>query len=116
MKYTFNQLQSMQSQDLIKALEWILPDAAFDLMHTDALSSEICSTNATDWGLDTIEIRDGSISVTDESISCTVDIQYAGEQDEDKPYCGDTISVVAVATVTSDDKVEWDVEECERNE
>jgi hypothetical protein len=116
MKYTFDQLKQKQGKELVAALEWVLPDAAFDLMNSEAVSSEICSTNATDWGLDTIEIRDGSIDVADEAISCTVDIQFAGEQDPDKGYCGDTISVVATATVTPDDKIEWDIDECERNE
>lgn len=79
--------------DALEALDGRMSEFAVGLCESDEkITSLICATNATSWGLDDAEI----VMVEQQSPSefkFRAALQLAGEQLEDKPVCGDVINV-----------------------
>ena len=112
MNYNYQKFQELEKDwfKVIVALEWFIAGSFFDLVHeNEEIISVIASTNASGWGVDTVGIRENTIKRKKGKFECVADIYLFGEQDEDKPWCGDKIHVTAIASVSPEGEVEWDV-------
>jgi hypothetical protein len=89
---TFKELSKMDASDLADQLQQLAHDEVGDLVNGEELSGLIGQTNASLWGVDTLEVDQSSIEVSEEAITASADVQFCGDQDLDSPPMGDTIS------------------------
>ena len=98
-------LKSLSKEQLDSEIDGKIADSYHELVNSEGASSAIAVTNAFGWGCDEYEVI--SIELTDDE--CLVEISWhaSGDQDGDKPFCGDTISGTAQAVIDDDEKVSY---------
>jgi len=89
---SFQELSLLEPKDLADEIQQLAQDEVGDLVNGEELSGLIGESNATFWRLDTLEIDQQSINVSDEAITVSADVQFCGDQDLDMPPAGDIIS------------------------
>jgi len=97
-------LSKLRRDQIEGTLESILEDSISDLVNDDPVSSEIASSNATGWGLDTFEITD--VKFDKGRCKAHVAFSFSGDQDDDKPWCGTEIRGECVALIDENGDVE----------
>ena len=60
----------------------------------DAITSATAETNAFGWGVDTWEILSADYDGDEDIISFKIQYHFTGDQDDDKPWCGDSLDVI----------------------
>jgi PIN domain len=100
-------------------VEGLVEEALHDLLNSEEMSSLIAQTNTSGWACDQFEV--GTVEVSDGIWTVQVFFSFSGEQDEDKPWSGNTISGNCVMEIDREKKVtfselEADVERDEDHE
>lgn len=91
-----------------------------DLMNSDEqVIGAMAETNAFGYGVDVYEVLNAEYFDSRQQIKFRARIWLSGEQDQDKPYCGDAIEVIVSGIVKYFD-YGWDIqyyeiESCEIN-
>ena len=107
MKNYIKHLSGLPKDRLESEIDGKIADNYLGLIDDDAVNSAIAETNATGFMMDTYEIVD---EIKDLNLSGSfVDVQISanaiGEQDTDKPWCGDEIKVTATARIDDEGNV-----------
>ena len=110
---TFEELTALNDKDLAENIGEMARGKIEQLPNSGTISGLIAETNAWGWGVDTMEVDAESVNRTSDGVSCSADVQFAGEQDEDKPCSGDIISGSVEITVDTDLNVEVETNEFE---
>jgi len=113
---SFDQLMVADKSTVASSIEQRAYDKVADLINCDSVSSLTARTNAFGWGLDTFEVDPDSIEVSANEISCTGNVQFTGEQDEDRPPCGDIISGHVTISINRSFHIELSDEEFDLDE
>ena len=111
-------LRGLSAARLSNELEDKISKHSFDLLDSESASSEIAMTNVTGgWGIEDLEIIDeaADIDLSGDEVSVSITCRAIGEQDDDKPWCGDKLSIEAVAIIGDDGNVRFDEVSAERN-
>lgn len=104
-----------------RIVDRLLHDLAMELVDSDSVvTGRIAETNSSGFGVDTYSIYEARFSdASQQTVEFKASIEYAGDQDPDRPYSGNAISVelTGVAKCTDDD---WRIDEysiirCETN-
>jgi hypothetical protein len=101
-------------------VEGVLPDLAGDLVDSDEqVTGAMAMTNAFGYGLDDYEILNLEFADGKQQIKFRVRMWLSGDQDLDKPYCGDTVKVILSGMIKYFhhrwDLQSYEVESCEVN-
>jgi len=81
-------------------VEEILPDFAADLVNSDEqITGAMAETNAFGYGLDEYEILSAEYNESKQQIEFEARLEISGDHDEDKPFCGDAMSVRVSGTI-----------------
>jgi hypothetical protein len=88
-----------------KAIDEKIAETVHKILDSEAFVRATTETNASGWGMDEYEIQ--AIGLGDEE--CTLRLSYSasGEQEEDKPYSGDSVTGTAEAAIDSQGAVEY---------
>lgn len=84
-------------------IESLVEGALHKLLNSDKLSSLIAKTNTAGWGCDTYDLE--NLEVKDGIWTTHVSFSFSGEQEDDKPWHGDTISGRCVVEIDQARKV-----------
>ena len=100
-----DKLRRLTKEELENEIDGKIADSYGELINSEGASSAIAVTNAFGWGCDEYEVT--NIDVQEDE--CVVDISWhaSGDQDEDKPFCGDSISGTAQAVIDDDGNVSY---------
>jgi hypothetical protein len=79
-------------------------DEAADLIEDEEIGALLADTNAFNWHTDVIEVL--GVASAERSIKVTTNVWMVGEQDTDKPPCGETLVARVVFEMTGDGDVE----------
>jgi hypothetical protein len=109
----FKRLSLLDHVTLAVEIEQMSRDQIGSLVDDDLLSGLIGNTNATGWGIDTLEVDKSTIEISPDEIVCTANAQYAGDQDEDSGPAGTTISGTVTIRILPDLTVRIEDEEFE---
>lgn len=92
-------------------LDSLLPDLAAMLMDSDpTVTGRMAETNATGFALDSYSVVDTQFVGGLDQFEFAATLEYAGDQNPDRPYSGDAISVsVTGRAKCSDDN--WEIDE-----
>lgn len=103
-------LQSLSPIDLGREIENKISDNFPRLVDEDAVSSAMAETNATGWGMETYTILDKpeELDLTGNTVDVRISCEGSGEQDEDKPWCGDAMEVEATAIIDDNGGVDFE--------
>ena len=94
-----DQLQ-LAAKDPKEIVETIVQDFSWDLINSDEIiTGATAETNAFGWGLDVYEIIDAEYDEKNKSIYFNAILTFYGEQDDDKPFCGDQLTVELSGTI-----------------
>lgn len=99
------ELRELSQEDLANLVENKISDTLHDLCNYDEVASEIAMTNAVSWGLDVFDVLE--VEIVADEIIVHVEYQLHGDQEEDKPWCGTTVSGAATAVISLDGTVEY---------
>lgn len=97
-----------------QAIDERIADAIYDLIEADELSTEIAGTNATGWMVDDYTITD--IDTSSEPVEVKLTFSASGDQLDDKPFAGSSLSGSATAQISDDGSVEFTDIEVSRND
>lgn len=111
LELSFDQLKLAENSTVASSIEQRAYDKVADLVNAGSVSCLTARTNAFSWGIDTFEVDPDSIEIAENEISCIADVQFAGEQDEDSPPCGDVISGRLKIVIGRDLKIDLTEEE-----
>lgn len=106
-------LRGLSKSQLETEIDAKIADNHLELIHDEALSGPTADTNAYGWGIDTYEIVDcaSELDLSGDRVAVHISAQARGDQDLDKPPCGDTIDIDAVAVIDDNGDVTFkDVE------
>jgi hypothetical protein len=106
LELNFDQLKLAANSTVASSIEQRAFDKVADLVNAESVSCLTARTNAFSWGIDTFEVDPDSIEVAVNEISCNANVQFAGEQDENSPPCGDVISGRLKIVIGRDLKIE----------
>lgn len=106
----FNELRKLPTDELADELHQLALGPLNELVDEEPLCNLTADTNAYMWGVDTLEIDQASIKVGEKEITCLADVQYYGEQDEDRGACGNKLNGKVLIQV-SRDKVKVSVQD-----
>lgn len=95
-------LEAKQAEDLVDS---VIADSAFDLIDSDAVCSAMAETNAVDWIID--EYKIDNVDSSDDPVKVKLHFSAAGEQLDDKTWCGTSISGEALALIDTEGHVEY---------
>jgi hypothetical protein len=101
-------------------VEDVMFDLASDLMNSDdQVVGAMAQTNALGYGVDVYEVLNAEYSDSRQQIKFRAQIWLSGDQDQDRPYCGDTIEMIVSGTMKYFD-YKWgiqyyEIESCETN-
>lgn len=112
----FKRLLLLDPMNLADEIEQISRDQIGALVNEDLLSGLIGNTNATGWGIDTLEVDKSSIEISSKEIFCTADVQFSGDQDEDAGPAGTAINGTVSLRILSDLTVKIEDEDFEIDE
>lgn len=83
----------------------------------DYVTSKMAETNATGFGLDWFEITSAELEDNEKQITFEAKLYYAGDQDPDQMWCGDTVVVKVFGTAVLHDEKwgldNYSVEDCD---
>lgn len=98
-------LTSLSSTEHETEIDEKISDSVHEIIYSKEFLSESTDTNATGWVVDDYEIT----GITFNKGVCIVSLDYkaSGEQDEDRPSCGSSISGTAKATIDSSGNVTY---------
>lgn len=113
---SYDQLMIAPTNKVAESIQQRAYDQVADLINGNYISALMAKTNAFGWSLDTFDIDQDSIKISKSEISCTGNVQFAGEQDEDKADYGDIISGTVEIVIDSTMKIELVVKELDLEE
>ena len=106
-------LRGLPKDQLESEIDGKIVDNYSGLIDADAVNGAIAESNATGFMVDTYEIVDEikDVDLSGSFVDVAISTNAIGEQDTDKPYCGDEIKVTATARIDDEGNVEFkDVE------
>jgi hypothetical protein len=106
-------LRDLPKGHLETEIDGKIADNYLDLIHNEALSGPISETNAAGFMMEEYEILEpiAGLDLSGSSVDVPISAYAVGEQDPDKPYCGDRITVNATARIDDDGNIKFvDVE------
>jgi hypothetical protein len=106
-------LRGLPKAQLANEIDGKIADSYLGLIHDDALSGPIAETNATGFMMEEYEIGEplDALDLSGSTVDVPIRAYAAGDQDTDKPWCGDKITVTATARIDDSGDVEFvDVE------
>ena len=109
-----SRLHSSDQSVVEQAVDERIADTIYDLIEADELSTEIAGTNATGWMIDDYEVND--IDTSAEPAEVKVTFSASGDQLDDKPFAGTSLSGSATAQISDDGSVEFTDIEVSRDE
>lgn len=98
----FKRISQLDPASLADQIEQMARDQIGDLVNEDTFSGLIGNTNATGWGIDTLEVEQSSIEISKEDIVCTANVQFTGDQDEDAVPAGTLIAGTVTIRILAD--------------
>jgi hypothetical protein len=103
-------LRGLSKSALETEIDSKIADNYHDIIHDEALSGPTAETNADGWGMDTYEVIDKAedIDLSSSRVQVNITAQACGDQDPDKPWCGDVIDVEATAVIDDEGDVSFD--------
>ena len=90
-------LSTLSKDRLLIEADDLISETLYEIIQSDAFSSAMAETNASDFDVDGYEIRDTELR--DDELIINLAYTASGQQDEDRMYSGDTIRGKAVAVV-----------------
>lgn len=98
-------LKGLAKAEQQSAIDEKIAETSHEILDSGAFGSAIAETNASGWGMAEYEIQD--IDLGDEECIVTFSYSASGDQDEEKPYSGDTVTGTAKAAIDSQGAVEY---------
>lgn len=100
-------LKSLSSDALKEAVDSKISDSYHVIIDDSGICDLTAGTNASGWGVDDFETE--SIDIDEAALTCIVALSWnaSGEQEE-KPFCGDSMSGTATATIDDLGNVTYD--------
>lgn len=108
------QLKKLTKSELETEIDSKISDTGHHLLDTDAVASEMASSNATGWGLDVFEVIDVDISHPDKA-RVKIGFTLSGDQNNDQSFCGTAIEGEALAIIDADGDVSYSNVTAERD-
>jgi hypothetical protein len=96
-------LRTLSEKELGVEIDNIICEITHELIDADEVNSLIAMTNTYAWDCDDYNIEE--IDILDTECIVTLSFHATGDQDEDKPFHGDSISGKAEAVVGEDESV-----------
>ena len=109
MKSYIKHFRGLPTDRLESEIDGKIADKYVDLIDADAVNGAIAESNATGFMMDTYEIVDEmkDLDLGGSFVDIQISANAVGEQDTDKPYCGDEIKVTATARLDDEGNVEF---------
>lgn len=103
-------------RDLEDIVYNLVDDLGYELVNDDPVSSLIAMTNASGWGVDSVEVLDvGPFDLATCTAPFSASVKLAGEQDEDHAWCGTSITA-QVEGVVAFDGDKWSMQQMQVTE
>jgi hypothetical protein len=99
------ELKALSRDELMSWAESKIDDTLHDICDYDLIASEIAMSNAVGWGVDVFDVLD--VEIGDDEIRARVEYQLCGDQEDDKPWHGTSISGEATAVISPDGTVDY---------
>jgi hypothetical protein len=100
-----DELRQLSEEALRDEIETKIADTGHDLTDVDCVASEIATTNAVGWGLDTFDVEE--IEFVQGTVEVRISYQLTGDQEDDKSWHGTEISGNALAIINGDGEVSY---------
>lgn len=99
-------LGSLAADEAAERVDAVIAESIHELIDSDEVTSEMATTNATDWGVDEYDIK--SWTIAGDTVRVELTFHCTGEQDSDKMFSGDEITGTATATIDAGGHVEYE--------